>query len=601
MPLHVLSGRLAGTLFAAAALAAAQVPPPSATSADSPAATLAESVTVNVVNIDVHVTNRRGEPIADLVAADFEIFEDGELVEITNFLNASARDGMEWTEGDELEEPGGADAPLMVALYVDRYRTSHGNLLRIEGDLASFLSDRRDQGGGIRFLLATGDPELNVRVPFTDDPQELLGALEQLRDEPRSGLHDDELLRRRIIGEVRRTYETCAQPPSSPNNPGCFPCIDTWSALLGSAGHYAAEMQSRVSTSTSALGELMTALGGLPGPKALIYVSDGLPQRPGAEMYHYLGQICPDRQSETDSLEREWDDTTRFNRLSAFSNANRVTIYPVDAGGVRASSAADPSFAGPVGGLDGAGFADSRLSAVLVPSRENDRVRVDNLQATLSLLADETGGQAVFNQARPAEALEEIAADFGSYYSLGYGAPPDPRQPIRQIDVRLTKPGKGRQVRYRRSYILKSQDQRLADRLFAALKLDEQSNPLAAEVTFGDPAPATDSNVSTLPVEVQLPVSAVTLLPGAAGQNGAVRIFLIAESEDGRRTPMRQKTLTLSEDQLQAEREHAVVVVNVDLPPGAFAVAVGIRDEASGRSSYLVRDIELPRINDSAR
>ena len=80
-----------------------------------------------------------------------------------------------------------------------------------------------------------------------------------------------------------------------------------------------------------------------------------------------------------------------------------------------------------------------------------------------------------------------------------------------------------------------------------------------------------------------------------------MRIFLVAESEDGRRTPMRQKTLTFSEDQLQAQREHAVVVVNVDLPPGAFAVAVGIRDEASGRSSYLVRDIELPRINDSAR
>ncbi|MXW02939.1 MAG: VWA domain-containing protein [Holophagales bacterium] len=560
---------------------------------DVPAATVAEQVDVNIVNIDVHVTNRRGRPIADLTAADFEVYENGELVEVTNFLNAAAREELEWTDGGELEAD--TDAPLMVALYVDRYRTRHGHLLRIEDDLASFLSARRDQGGGIRFLLATGDPELNVRVPFTDDPRELLGALEQLREEPRSGLHDDDLLRRRTLDEIRTTYETCIQPPSSDFNPGCVPCVDTWPALLGAAGQYAAEMQARAGTSLASLAELATALGGLPGPKALVYVSDGLPQRPGADLFHYLGQICVDRQSEADALDREWDDTTRFNRFSSFSNANRVTIYPVDAGGVRASSATDPTLAGPVSEVgDFGGTRDSRLSTVLVPSTENDRLRVDNLQATLSLLADETGGRAVFNQPNPAEALEGIASDFGSYYSLGYRAPPDRRHPIRQVEVRLTRQAKGWQVRYRRSYILKSADQRLADRLFAALKLDEQTNPLAADVTFGETSPGTEAGRRTLPVGVRVPVSAVTLLPGPSGASGAVRIFLVAEGEDGRRTPMRQKTLTLMEAELPEIGQTKTVVVNVDLPPGRFSVAVGVRDEASGRGSYLVRDVELP-------
>lgn len=560
---------------------------------ETPAATVAEQVNVSIVNIDVHVTNRRGRPIADLTAADFEVYENGESVEVTNFLNAAAREEPEWTEGGELEAD--TDAPLLVALYVDRYRTRHGNLLRIEDDLASFLSARRDQGGGIRFLLATGDPELNVRVPFTDDPRELLGALEQLRGEPRSGLHDDDLLRRRTLDEIRTTYETCIQPPASEFNPGCVPCVDTWPALLGAAGQYAAEMQARAGTSLASLAELATALGGLPGPKALVYVSDGLPQRPGADLFHYLGQICVDRQSETDALDREWDDTTRFNRFSSFSNANRVTIYPVDAGGVRASSATDPTLAGPVSEVgDFGGTRDSRLSTVLVPSTENDRLRVDNLQATLSLLADETGGRAVFNQPNPAEALEGIASDFGSYYSLGYRAPPDRRHPIRQVEVRLTRQAKGWQVRYRRSYILKSADQRLADRLFAALKLDEQTNPLAAEVTFGETSPGTEPGQRTLPVGVRIPVSAVTLLPGPSGASGAVRIFLVAEGEDGRRTPMRQKTLTLMEAELPEIGQTKTVVVNVDLPPGRFSVAVGVRDEASGRGSYLVRDVELP-------
>ena len=308
----------------------------------------------------------------------------------------------------------------------------------------------------------------------------------------------------------------------------------------------------------------------------------GLPQRPGAELYHYLGEVCPERQSETDALEREWDDTTRFNRLSAFSNANRVTIYPVDAGGIRASSSVDPSLSGPIGAADGGGAGGLRLSTVLVPSSQNDRLRGDNLQATLSLLADETGGRAVFNQAHPAASLEEIAADFGSYYSLGYAALPERRHPIRQIDVRLKQPRKGWRLRYRRSYILKSEEQRLADRLFAALKLNEQSNPLAIDVTFGEMEAAVGSKQFTLPVEVHVPFSEVTLLPGPSGRAGAVRIFLVAENEDGDRTPMRQKTLTLSEAQLPPPDGNAVVVVNVDLPPGTFAVAVGVRDEASG-------------------
>jgi len=588
-----LRGQLAGALLTVPMLVAAQPPHQQTGDQDFPATTVAEQVDVNIVNIDVHVTNRRGQPIADLTAADFEIYEDGMPVEITNFLNAATREDLKWTGGNELEADPDTDSPLLVALYVDRYRTSHGNLLRIEDDLAAFLSARRDQGGGIRFLLATGDPELNIRVPFSDDPEELLGALDQLRNEPRSGLYDDHLLRRRTLGEIRTTYETCVQPPASDFNPGCVPCVDTWPALLGAANQYAAEMQSRAATSVSALAELTTALGGLPGPKALVYVSDGLPQRPGAELFHYLGQICSDRQPETAALEREWDDTTRFNRFSAFSNANRVTIYPVDAGGIRASSSVDPTLAGRVGEAEGfSGTSDSRLSTVLVPSSENDRLRVDNLQATLSLVADETGGRAVFNQAHPADALEEIASDFGSYYSLGYRAPPDRRHPIRQIEVRLTRPRKGWDVRYRRSYVLKSEDQRLADRLFAALKLDEQTNPLAARVLFGRASAVADSNQRSLPVEVEVPASAVTFLPGPSGSSGAVRIFLVAEGEDGRRTTMRQKKLIVNEGEFDTEQA-TTVVVNVDLPPGRFAVAVGIRDEASGRGSYLVRDVEL--------
>ena len=581
----------------AAALIAALGAP--AALAQDPAATVVEEVTVNVVNIDVHVTDRRGRPVSDLSVEDFEIFEEGEPMAITNFLNAASRsarraEDRKWVESEveELAGPQGTDAPLLVALYVDRFRISQGSLRRIESDFAAFLGERADNPAGRRYLLATGDPDLNVRVPFTDDPSALAAALRAL-----TPLHDPDLLRRQALRRIRSSYENCALAESSGALvPDCEPCLDMWADLFGSAEEYAAETQLRVADSLSALGELAAALGGLPGPKALVHVSDGLPLRPGAELFHFLGDLCPERQQEMDRRQFDRDETTSFNRLSAFSNANRVTIYPVDAAGIRASSSSDVSVGGPVGAEDGGGAGGLRLANVLVPSHQNDRLRTDNLQAPLSLLADETGGRAVFNQARPAEALEEIAADFGSYYSLGYAATPHRRHPIRQIEVRLTDPKKGWRVRYRRSYILKSDEQRLADRLFAALKLGEQSNPLGAEVTFGELSPSERKDHGKLPVEVRLPASAVTLLPGPSGPAGAVRIFLLAENEDGGRTPMRQKTLALSESRLPPPGDDAVVVVNVDLPAGTFDVAVGIRDEASGRGSFIVREavVELP-------
>jgi hypothetical protein len=44
-----------------------------------------DRVDVEVVNVDVVVTNARREPVLDLVAGDFELLVDGKPVEVTYF------------------------------------------------------------------------------------------------------------------------------------------------------------------------------------------------------------------------------------------------------------------------------------------------------------------------------------------------------------------------------------------------------------------------------------------------------------------------------------------------------------------------------------
>src|SRR5881227_3344346 len=44
-----------------------------------------EQVEVEVVNVDVHVTDASGKPVQGLGKGDFELLEDGKPVSITNF------------------------------------------------------------------------------------------------------------------------------------------------------------------------------------------------------------------------------------------------------------------------------------------------------------------------------------------------------------------------------------------------------------------------------------------------------------------------------------------------------------------------------------
>lgn len=70
-------------LFLAAALPGrAQAPEP-------PAETFAEEVSLEVVNVEVHVTDRQGRPVLGLTREDFRLFEDGQEVAIEYFTAPS--------------------------------------------------------------------------------------------------------------------------------------------------------------------------------------------------------------------------------------------------------------------------------------------------------------------------------------------------------------------------------------------------------------------------------------------------------------------------------------------------------------------------------
>src|SRR5436853_6827135 len=72
------------TLAAVVSLGAAAPPKPQSPPAQS-LTTFGEVVEVNVVNVDVYATDKKGQRANDLRQGDFELLEDGKPVPITNF------------------------------------------------------------------------------------------------------------------------------------------------------------------------------------------------------------------------------------------------------------------------------------------------------------------------------------------------------------------------------------------------------------------------------------------------------------------------------------------------------------------------------------
>jgi hypothetical protein len=97
-------------------LAAAQKPadpaPPTTTG-------FGETIEVNVVNVEVFVTDKKGQRISGLTRDDFEILEDGRPAKITNFF--AVEGGKTLGESPDLlaplptAEPGVAAPPLTAA------------------------------------------------------------------------------------------------------------------------------------------------------------------------------------------------------------------------------------------------------------------------------------------------------------------------------------------------------------------------------------------------------------------------------------------------------------------------------------------------------
>ena len=538
--------------------------PPSAT-ANSAAQQGAyfENVNVDLINVEVFVTDKTGNPVKGLTQADFQILEDGHPVTISNFYSVD-EDAKPRTPGALLPlppnvlRPGGVVVPdlvpeeqrLYLIVYIDNFNIRPFNRNRVFRRLREFLANNVDQDDKV--MLVTYNRSFKERVSFTTDPALVNSALFEIEKETGYGVHRE-----------------------SDRNDALQDIEDAESVqqAIGKVRAYAGSLYNDTQVSIDAIKDLVGSLGGLPGRKAILYVSEGLPMVAAEDLFQALNEKFKESSVLLES--REFDCSRRFQELSAQANANRVTFYTIDAGGLRtySSSSAERQTAGTPGMSS---FIDSQ--------------NIYNLQAPLLTLAEDTGGKAIINTNDVGDSLKAVAHDLRTYYSLGYQPAKVGDGRYHRIEVKV-KGGRDRslRVRHRTGYRDKPVEQRMNDGTMASLLFGELANPLGVALDFGTPTPRPDGH-SLVPIHLRIPLDKVTLIPQGDNQEAHLRAFIGVLDEEGGTSPVQVAPITIQIPNADLEKAKAQgwgYELTLLMREGRQKVAVGLRDDLGGTSSFV--------------
>jgi VWFA-related protein len=549
-----------------------------ATPSQDGASAFGDVVDVQLVNVEVWVTDRKGNPISGLTAADFEVLEDGEPVAVSYFSELGGASLETRAKGDEialLEEQAGSEPspspaepavarqeerqePGHMVIYFDELRLSLSSRKRVVADVGQFLES--GQLAAERILILRQDDNLYIEAPFGSSAEEIAQAMVNLaQPKARSTLESKEkdLVAKQLLDEWDIARQASAGDP----------CLQYVPSSLASIDNYASRSQGLITSTIDKLAEISTFLAGIDGVKTLVYIGDSLELSPGSDLKRFVDAICPLRNYGYSSVLKPLTLGNPLNNLTRHANANRVTFYTLQSSGLRSDSVYG---------------ADRGHGNQVAAMRILDRERRLNERDGLVFLAKETGGRAVINRGHFQGELENITRDMSAYYSLAYtplhGG--DGREHKIKVRVGVAKT----KVRHRMSYLDKSSDERMTENVQSALYLGEVRNPLAARLGAGE-VRANGKAGFTVPLHILVPIDKIVFLPQDGVEVARLRLQIATRDYKNGDVSFQGKVFRATRPSV--EQEHLDFVLDLELEGGNYDVAVGLRDEASRETSYV--------------
>src|SRR5262245_11814510 len=368
---------------------------------------------INFVRVDVIVSDKKGTPVADLTAKDFEVVEDGKPQTIEQFrlvrVDGNAPPGdvaprQIRSKFDEETEAAREDVRVFV-IFFDDYHTRVGSAMSVKEPLTKFIQTQLGPNDlvGLMYPLSPLDS-----VTLSRNHSSIISAVQKF--EGRKFRYDPR-------NEFEQRY---AQYPTE--------IVE----------------QIRNQVVMTALRGLATRLGSLrEGRKAIIFVSEGFTAMLPPQMRDPVATMPGlgnrrardpfagrgDPREETAQFFAETDLQSQMRDVYDAANRNNAAFYALD----------------PRGLATGEFHIDENVAW------ERDQRSLQSTQDTLRVLASETDGRAIVNRNDLAKGLEQVVRDSSAYYMIGYNSSTAPSGgKFHEIKVRVKRPGV--YVRARKGY-----------------------------------------------------------------------------------------------------------------------------------------------------
>jgi len=570
-----------GRLFAVFALIMSMLPSHGwCEKTSSPKGVFFEPLEVPLVSIEVFVHDADGKPVVGLEQDDFEVFEDGEAVEISHFYASLEQSAAATTSAEAPGQPSPTPSQnLFLVVFIDETNFTYGLRREALRNLKEFFSTALP--ADLKVMLVSYDGALHIRQALTASSDELLATVTDLEDESSM---NNKLAEKMVITSIQRQANPTLGTPASQGSAETFTVRDTENeiatakSLISEIDSLAKEQRMRTLHQIKILRGFIRSFAGLPGRKAVFYLSDGIALRPGEDLYNIWQNAFPGlarregfiatARAKRYSVEDELSDVVRY------ANAYRVSFYCVSTIGqnmLDANSAENRGFAG-ASGIELMSF-----------SQEEAFLR----------MASGTGGRSLVNNQRLDEQLGEVAVELKSYYSLGFRPQHSGDSKFHRIKVKVKR--EGVKVRHREGYQSKTTAEKMADRTISAAIHRITENPLGILVETSTQQPR-DDGTFTVPVIIKVPLNQLVLQPQQTQHEGRISLFLVVRDFEGGISDVQRREYPVqipNNQLLDAISQSAGFALGLVMRPGKQLVAVGVRDELSNVEATALLEVNV--------
>ncbi|MEA2344459.1 MAG: hypothetical protein QOF63_2628 [Thermoanaerobaculia bacterium] len=544
------------------------IPQPNPVAAPPP---LVEKIDVSVVNVDVTVTDRRGQPVSGLTRDDFEILEDEKPQTISNFYAVdSAQPKIDTRPAGAADaNPSSADRfRRKVLVLIDNQNTTpHGRNVALDR-LVEFIDQHFDDGR-YDWSIATIDKRIHMVLPMTSSKKVLhnvvaevrrTGTLNAIRAPMQHGEFDIASMSAAAGGN--KGGRDLNEVISTNRNLTTENTIDIFSDELSLK-----EQSIFAKSSTESILEAERAFGNLEGRKIILLVTGYLPL--GTQSPLIRGSSRGVLDADVQYMTRQNNELAEMRELLVHeANISNTSLYIISSEGLdmNMSEGINPMGPGPVPGSNA----------------------IDT--SSMLWLAKETGG-AYLRGNRIDQSLVDFDRRSGAFYSLGYSPVHTDDGHYYKLKVNVKK-HRDYRLDYRYGYSSAPTDIQIIRALSSPLGASMQQSMMPISLTFGEPIYR--GLVALIPLKAAMSMDSLQYITDGSGSRTRLHVYVSIFDSEGRNLTVAKSFADIAVQ----PNESTTGPMTVTIPPlalakGAYKIVVAVRDELTDHIGVTTKRLEL--------